>query len=78
MTVRDAVQTLRINEKFVIYRTYGPGGEDLFAGICKYDGEELIPYDGDNYSLDDEIIGLKLDSQYLTVWYKTEKEANNG
>ena len=72
MTVRDAVQSLNVSEKFVIYRTYGPDDEDIFAGICKYDGEQLIPYDGDDYSLDDEIIGLKLDDKYLTVWYKYE------
>lgn len=72
MTVRDAVESLNLSEKLVIYRTYGPNDEDMFVGLCKYDGKDLIPYDGDSYSLDDEIIGFKLDKKYLTVWYKSK------
>lgn len=59
------------------YRTKGPNGEDLFAGECRYKDGELIPCDGDSYSLEDEIshyeiAELPCDYQIITVWYESE------
>ena len=68
MTVRDAIQELRIREAMVIYRLYDG---DIFSGMCKYDGESLISYDGDSYDLSDRIVNYKMDPgviPYLTIW----------
>ena len=66
-----------IGNLLIMYRTYGPNDEDLFAGYCRYKDGELIPEDGDSYSLNDKIIDYKFDyddddSPYLIVWYKSE------
>ena len=44
--------------------------EVLFAGYCRYDYEtgQLISEDGDNYSLNDEIV------DYVTEYYDPEDE----
>lgn len=69
-----------ISEDVVItYRTYGPNGEDLFAGMCAYDASNnyLYPLDGDSYSLEDEIDEFEYSwenpkQRELTVWYKSK------
>lgn len=66
----------------ITYRTIiTSSGDDVFAGFCRYENGELISEDGDNYSLEDEIIKyeMKLDNSingtmqmHLTVWYESE------
>ena len=59
------------------YRTYGPNGEDLFAGLCRFEGGELISEDGDSYRMDDEIVGSEVGrttdgTPLLTVRYESK------
>ena len=65
----------------ITYRTYGTDGEELLAGFCRYENGEIIPCDGDSYSLDDQIIKYSMDldddengnmKMQLTVWYESE------
>jgi len=66
----------------ITYRTIiTSDGTDVLAGFCRYENGELISEDGDNYSLEDEIIKyeMKLDNSingtmqmHLTVWYESE------
>lgn len=66
----------------ITYRTIiTSDGTDVFAGFCRYENGKLISEDGDNYSLEDEIIKyeMKLDNNingtmqmHLTVWYESE------
>ena len=66
----------------ITYRTIiASDGTDVLAGFCRYENGELISEDGDNYSLEDEIIKyeMKLDNNingtmqmHLTVWYESE------
>lgn len=59
------------------------GVQDILAGYCKYDFEtgQLISEDGDNYSLNDEIVDYVTEyydpededsGVYLIVWYESE------
>lgn len=67
-TLRDVIQMLAITHpKFeppyaVQYRIQVPefNIDDTLAGYCKWDGEELTSLDGDNYSLDDEIVAYEV------------------
>lgn len=66
----------------IIYRTHDPYGRDILAGACRWESGELIPEDGDSYSLDDEISDYSMElefdeewsalSPYLVVWYESE------
>ena len=83
MTLRDIINNMYDDPSNVslpiIYRTHGPHGEDLLAGKCRWENEELISEDGDTYSLDDEVnyYEFRLDyseeenimTPYLVVWY---------
>jgi hypothetical protein len=66
------------NKKTIIeYRTFHPAYGDLYQGTCAWDGNNLIAYDNDNYSIEDEITDYKITRQkdslpdILTVWYKS-------
>ena len=49
-----------------------PYGEDMLLGICKWDGENLIPLDGDSYSLDAEVLKYEYDeNNNLSYWTPT-------
>lgn len=79
LTVKDALECCgRDRDNIdVIFRTYGPNDEDLFAGYCRYENGELIPLDKDTYSLNDKIIDWILtynigEPEFLTVWYESE------
>lgn len=55
--------------KKIIYREYDPViKKDIFLGMCEYDGEKLIPYDGDVYNFYDKINRYESDGDTLTVW----------
>lgn len=64
------------------YRTFDPDGRDILAGACRWESGELIPEDGDYYSLDDEITDYSMELEfddkesvlrlYLVVWYESE------
>ena len=61
----------------VMYRTSGPGGEDLLAGCCRHVRGFLVPEDHDIYSMDDEVMRYSFSSEadgkpLLTVWYQSE------
>lgn len=66
-----------INNMTIIYRTYDPDGNDVFAGMCKYHDGELVPCDHDTYSLDDKIIDYQMyhneaeNKWELAVWYES-------
>lgn len=55
----------------VVYRTYGPHGEDLLFNQCLWDGEKMNPICYDECgSVDDEIIDYKWDGDdCLVVWF---------
>lgn len=71
----------KLKKVTIVYRTYGPDGEDLFTGQCEWDwkNDKLIPLDGDSYSFEDPII--KHEAVYngdktmtVTVWYESSWE----
>ena len=81
MTTGDAVRAYARESDAegleIEYRTYGPNGEDLFAGACRHEGGILIPKDGDSYHMSDEIIGSEIwknedGTPVLTVWYESK------
>lgn len=82
MTVKDALDYYTgLNDISIMYRTFGPNREDLFAGYCRYTGGELISEDGDSYYLSDVICDHKLEydndnNPYLIVWYESEWMTN--
>ncbi len=84
-TIQEVINELNLqnatNPVRVIYRTFGPDGEDLFAGACDYYREynDLISLDGDEYSLWDQVEDYKYEPEaiedgiaVLTVWYKSK------
>ena len=82
MTVKDAIEKTGFRFGHIEYRTNAViDGEEqnIFAGLCSYDGEKLISLDGDSYSLDDQINWAKFDKgdmdnnrpDVLTVWYES-------
>lgn len=77
MTVRDAIQKTGFAYGEVEYRTYGPTNEEIWTGSTLYDGNTLVPYDGDSYCLDDVISKFEKRSpegvnDYLVVWYESK------
>lgn len=67
MTVRDAIEKTGFSYGDVEYRTnsFIQGKEnDIWMGTVLYDGETLVPYDHDTYSLDDEIVEYEYVHQY--------------
>ena len=57
----------------ITYRTFLPWNEDTLAGLCRWDGKELISLDGDTYSTDDRILKYETDPDgSLTVWYESQ------
>ncbi len=79
MTVRDAIEKSGLLYGDVEYRTkITIDGEEkeVWGGTCYYNGEKLIPYDYDYFSLDDEIYGYEMffdirGRKVLTVWYRS-------
>ena len=79
MTVRDAINKTEFSYGDVEYRTnsFIQGKEnDIWMGTVLYDGETLVPYDHDTYSLDDEIVEYEYvdngEDPYLIVWYESK------
>ena len=79
MTVRDAIEKTGFSYGDVEYRTnsFIDGKEnDILMGTALYDGETLVPYDHDTYSLDDEIVEYEYvdngEDPYLIVWYESK------
>lgn len=57
----------------ITYRTFGPNGEDLLAGVCEWTGSVLEARDGDTYDVEDEISGYVWSSPTeLTIWYESK------
>lgn len=76
MTVRDAIEFTEFERGDVEYRTNGPTHDEIWVGTAFYNGETLIPYDGDSYFLDDEIDKFEIRhpegvNDYLVVWYES-------
>ena len=76
MRLGDLIKSIDENYITIEYRTYTPGGEDILAGYCRWNGMQLISMDGDSYSLDDEITKYEInvnthDKILLTVWYES-------
>ena len=81
MTVRDCIKETGFSYGDIEYRTNSiiEGEEnDIWTGTVLYDGEKLIPYDHDSYSLDDEIVDYRYaypdtndGDPYLMVWYES-------
>lgn len=47
--------------------------DGLLFGYCKWDGKDLIPLDGDFYSLDEEVVRFKFeDENHLIYWIYSE------
>ena len=47
--------------------------DGIFTGSCKWTGTELLPLDGDIYSLDDEIYRYEWEEDgSLTYWVHSE------
>ena len=73
MRIKDIVNYIDENDITIEYRTYTPDGYDILTGYCRWNGMQLIPLDGDTYSLNDEIIKYKIsigrnDKILLTIW----------
>lgn len=72
--------SIDIEDMPITYRTYDPDGNDIFAGMCKYHEGELIPCDGDLYSLEDVIDDYQMfhdeenNRWTMTIWYQSEWE----
>lgn len=78
MTVKDAIEKTGFRYGDVEYRTniFIDGRKnDTWIGTVLYDGETLIPYDQDSYSLDDVINDYEyvgdVEEPYLIVWYES-------
>lgn len=78
MTLKDILLKYNLDSVNIYYRTIinlpDEGDVDIFAGACRFDNHQLIPLDGDSYSLDDPITRYEVDpiNQVLTVWYESE------
>jgi len=64
----------KTGDYIIEYRTYLPDGTDVLAGYCCYKNNELIPLDGDTYSLNDELLKYSTSQtiKYITVWYESK------
>ena len=73
MRLRDIVEGKEFPK--IMYRCNPPEGidkEDCLVGYCHYTNGQLIPDDGDDYSLDDEIEKYEIDDWGLVVWIHAE------
>lgn len=80
MTVRDALKKIRAVDGLpVMYRMIIPIVDkekicesDELIGFCRYEGEKLVPEDGDSYDVNDTIDRYELmhdeSGDYLIVW----------
>ena len=74
LTVGEPVET-------IYYRCNSPAEdeEDMFYGSCHWDGNNLIPHDGDFYSLDEPLEKYRREVDgNLTVWIPVEWSSDNG
>jgi len=69
MTVKDILPDKPVD---VEERTYGPNGEDILFGICSWDCKNLIPCDGDLYSVNECVMKHEFIEDRLTYWIHTE------
>lgn len=66
-------ELLTDKEIHIEYRTNHPEFGDIFHGACVWTGSKLEPYDGDSYSIEDEIKTYEWNSPSdLTVWYESK------
>lgn len=85
MTFEEILTKLNRNFELIICRTIielpDDDPVDIFIGQCKYINKpfpQLIPLDGDIYSMTDRIAKYEVEDDELTVWYETNQEKNNG
>lgn len=85
MTFEEILTKLNRNFELIICRTIIdlPDGDpaDIFIGLCKYINKpfpQLIPLDGDIYSMTDRITKYEIEDDELIVWYETNQEKDNG
>ena len=77
MKLKQIVDMIDKNIPYIAYRTIisiDSDDVDLFTGACRWNDGRLIPLDGDNYSLNDEIKKYEYDkdNNILVVWYDSE------
>ena len=54
-------------------RTFGPDGEDLLYGNCRWDGEKLISLDGDSYYIDEVVEKYEFaEDGSLIYWFHSD------
>lgn len=70
MIVKDILPPHPVDE--IMVRTTGPDGEDMLFGYCKWDGENLISLDGDEYYLSELVQKYENNKDSLTYWIYTE------
>lgn len=71
MKLRDILTVGKPVEK-IMERTNDPYGEiedGILVGYCWWDGDDLIPLDGDYYSLDAEIERFEFESEDSLVYW---------
>ena len=69
MKLKDILPAHYIN---IQARTYGPNGEDMLFGYCHWTSTELVSDDGDNYSIEEEIVKYEFDDYGLVYWFESE------
>ena len=74
--IRECAKITDVENLPVTYRTFGPNGEDLFAGRCVHRKNFLIPEDFDSYSMGDKISQYEVYAENdgkpeLIVWYES-------
>ena len=67
LTLRDILPKHSIET--IMERGYDPEGEDILLGYCKWDGQNLIPLDGDSYSLDVEVLSYEYETDGTLVFW---------
>ena len=69
MTIGDLIKTTDYD--YVSYRLTLPDGDDPFAGCFASKGGEIIPFDGDIYSKEEEVLSYE-------EWSQLEDDIKNG
>lgn len=69
MKLKDILPDHYIN---IMARTTDPWGDDLLFGYCHWTGTELVPDDGDYYSIEEEIVRYEFNDYGLAYWFESQ------
>ena len=69
MTIGDLIKNK--NYDYVEYRLTIPNGSDIFAGCFKSENGEIIPFDGDSYSKNEDVLNYE-------EWSNPKQDIQNG